>query len=115
MGADFVEKATKTFTKAWDKGLIELGTSDLLTREPSKQRRSGVVDLSAAAKLQQGDRVTVEAIGDGLTVRVGMTTVGQYSAPAPEIVALVQGSCGIADGVVEAVHKPAGIAEISVC
>lgn len=115
MGADFVEKATQSFAKAWDKGLLELGTSDLLTSEPGQQPRCGVVTIGARESLHAGDRVTVESVGDGLAVRSGIRTVGHYASPTPEMLAIVRDSSGIADGVVEVVHETAGVAEVSVC
>jgi hypothetical protein len=35
MGADFLRAAAASFEKGWDKSLVQLGTPDLFTQQPT--------------------------------------------------------------------------------
>ncbi|MFO1100368.1 MAG: hypothetical protein U1E81_19425 [Xanthobacteraceae bacterium] len=115
MGADFIEKATPTFKKSWDRARVALGTADLFTREPSCAARTAAAEIVGRAKLSIGDRVTVEPHGAGLVALRGNTEVARFTKPSAELVKAVNDSCGVAKGVVEQVHDLAGVAEISLC
>lgn len=115
MGAEFVEKATPSFKKSWDKARTALSTADLFTRSPDAACRIAAAEILGSARLEQGDRLTVETQGDTLIARRGNSDVARFNNPAPEIVQAVKDSCGIAKGTVEQVHVLAGVAEISLC
>lgn len=115
MGADFIEKATPSFKKSWDKGRLQLATADLLTREPDCKARSFAADLSNGSMLKRGEAVTVEKEGASLVVRKGNSQVARSDHPPAELLKAVEASCGIAKGTVEETHEAAGVAEISLC
>lgn len=115
MGADFIEKATPTFKKSWDRARVALATADLFTRAPSCAARTAVAEVIGNAKLHAGDCVTVEPQGKVLVALRGNSEVARFTRPAAELVKAVNDSCGIAKGVVVQVHDLAGIAEISLC
>lgn len=115
MGAEFVEKATASFRKSWDKARAVLATADLFTRSPDAACRIAAADILGSARLEQGDRLTVEAQGETLIARRGNSDVARFNNPPPEIVQAVKDSCGVAKGTVEQVHVLAGVAEISLC
>lgn len=115
MGADFIEKATPTFKKSWDRARIALATADLFTRAPPCAARSAAADIIGDAHLQVGDQLTVELENGGLVARRGTKTVARFSNPSADLVRAVETSCGIAKGTVEQVHGLAGVAEISLC
>lgn len=115
MGADFVEKATPSFKKSWDRARIELATADLFTLTPKCASRTAVADVIGNAQLQTGERLTIETLDGALVARRGNRDVARFTNPAPELVQAVESSCGIAKGTVEQVHELAGVAEISLC
>lgn len=115
MGTDFVERATATFKKSWDKGRVAFETADLFTQQPSCAARTAAADLVGKANLQVGDRLTVEADGGALVARRGLTEVARFTNPSAELVNAVETSCGVAKGTVEQVHELAGVVEISLC
>ena len=45
MGADFIEKATPTFKKSWDRARIALATADLFTRAPTGAARLAAAEI----------------------------------------------------------------------
>ena len=115
MGADFIEKATPSFKKSWDRARVALVTADLFTRTPDCVARTAAADIIGSARLEVGDRLTVEAQGSQLIARRGNSDVARFTNPAPELLQAVTASCGIAKGTVEQIHRIAGIAEISLC
>ena len=115
MGADFIEKATPTFKKSWDRARRELATADLFTNPPSSAARTAAAEVIGNAQLKVGDRLTVEAQDGALIARRGNTDVARFTNPAPALVRAVEQSCGVAKGTVEQVHDLAGVAEISLC
>jgi hypothetical protein len=115
MGADFIEKATPSFKKSWDRARVALATADLFTREPICAARSAAAEIVNCAKLRVGDRLTVEPQGETLVALRGNTEVARFTKPSAELVKAVNDSCGMAKGVVEQVHDLAGVAEISLC
>ena len=115
MGIDFIEKATPTFKKSWDRARVELATADLFTRVPACATRTAVADIIGRAQLSVGERLTVEIQDESLVARRGNSKVAHFTKPAPALVQAVKESCGVAKGKVEQVHDVAGVAEISLC
>ena len=71
MGADFIEKATPTFKKSWDRARTTLATADLFTNAPSCAARTAAAEVIGKAQLKVGDRLTVEAQDGALVARRG--------------------------------------------
>lgn len=115
MGIEFIEKATPTFKKSWDRARVELATADLFTQIPDCAARTAVADIVGGTRLEVGQQLTVEVQEGILIARRGNREVARFTDPAPEIVTAVQASCGIAKGTVECVYTLAGVAEISIC
>jgi hypothetical protein len=115
MGADFIRAAAPSFKKAWDKGLIKLGTPDLFTKEPICESRVAVAELNDGATLTPGELLTVQIIGNRLIAMRGLSEVAFFSNPAAELFDAVQSGCGSASGRVETIHEDARVAEISIC
>lgn len=115
MGAELVEKATPSFKKSWDKARTTLATADLFTRSPDPACRTAIADILGSARLERGDRLTIEVQGEMLIARRGNSDVARFNNPASEIVQAVKDSCGVAKGTVEQVHALASVAEISLC
>lgn len=115
MGADFIEKATPTFRKSWDRARVALKTADLFTREPSCAARTALAEILGDARLHVGEHLTVEPQGEGLVALRGNTEVARITKPPADLVKAVEDSRGIAKGVVKQVHELADVAEISLC
>src|SRR5713101_553610 len=66
MGAAFIEKATATFKKSWDRARVALATADLFTRAPNCAARTAAAEIVGNAILHVGDCLTVEPQAGGL-------------------------------------------------
>lgn len=115
MGADFIQKAARAFKRTWDRGRVQLATADLFTREPNSVARTIAGDIVDDARLDEGERLTVELNDQGLVGRRGLRQVLRFDDPPDEILRAVQASCGVALGRVEHVHEVAHVAEVSLC
>lgn len=115
MGSDFIEKATPSFRKSWDRALVELGTADLFTQKLDCVARTAAAELIGNARLEAGESLTVETNGSQLIARRGNSDVAIFTKPPPELFQAVAASCGVAKGTVEQIHPTARIAEISLC
>ena len=115
MGIEFVRKKAKSYRRHWDIGRRDLGIADLFTQEPTSGARLLPFDLSQSADVHVGETVTVETDGCVLIARVRLNEVGRAANPPTELLSAVQGSCGIAKGLIEQVHGLARVAEISLC
>jgi hypothetical protein len=113
MGADFIEKATPTFKKSWDRARVALATADLFTRQPICAARVATAKMVGNEQLRVGDHLTVEPQGGGLVALRGNTEVARFTKPSAELIKAVEDSCGVAKGIVEQIHDLTGIAEIS--
>ena len=115
MGADFIEKATPSFKKSWDKSRVALATADLFTRTPERTRCTIAADIVGSVHLEVGEHLVVEVEAGMLVGRRGTTDVARVSNPSQPTIGAVVASCGIAKGTVEDVHAIAGVVEISLC
>ena len=115
MGADFIEKATPTFRKSWDRARTKLATADLFTREPSSLVCTVVADIFDGEQLTMGELLTVEVEDKSFIVRRGNSKVARIQNPLPILVEAIEKSCGIAQGKVEDVYKISRVADISLC
>lgn len=115
MGVDFIERATPTFAKSWDRARVRLGTAELFTRLPECAARTAAAVIMDGARLATGEHLTVERDGDGLIALRGHSIVARFLDPPEELVLAVENSTGIAKGTVELVHEMAAIAEVSLC
>jgi len=113
MGIEFVRKKAKSYRRRWDIARRDLSIADLFTQEPTSAGRSLPFDLAHSADVHVGDPVTVETDGRVLIARVSLNEVGRAENPPSEILSAVQGSCGIAKGLIEQVHGLARVVEIS--
>src|ERR1700744_5197317 len=104
MGADFIEKATGTFKKSWDRARVALATADLFACKPGEAKCSAVADITENVQLQVGEPLTIELLGQELVAFRGNMKVATFSRPSAEIVRAVEHSCGVAKGEVESVH-----------
>jgi len=115
MGADFLDKATPTFKKSFDRARIKLATADLFTREPTANARTCAADIIGDASFAVGDHVVLEKSANRLIGRRGTREVLTISSPPSELVNAIENSSGVAKGIVKSVHQLAGVVELSTC
>lgn len=115
MGADFIEKATRTFKRTWDRGRLRLGTADLFTRAPECGPRVVAGKILGDVRVKIGDRLTVEVEGGALIGRLGLTPIAEFAGVPEEIIHAIKSSSGVATGQVEQIHELAGVLEVSLC
>jgi hypothetical protein len=115
MGADFIRKAAKTFTKSWDRHRLDLATPTLFTTEPSCVASTVAADIVDGVTLREKERLTVQTLNGQLVALRGLSTVAVINKPSAEIAAALDAACGIAQGTVEHVHTLSGVADISLC
>lgn len=115
MGAEFIRRAAKSFTKRWDESRKALATADLFTREPNCAGRSAPFDVAPNMAVRAGDVVVVEKEGTALVARRGLREVARAVSPPAELLRAVESSCGVAKGTIEQTHYVANVAEISLC
>ncbi|MBO6566367.1 MAG: hypothetical protein JJ956_16560 [Pseudomonadales bacterium] len=114
MGAEFVEKAARSFAKSWDKGKVKLSTADLLTRTPEQQVVVCAADLLGPHIPKIGDQVTVELEGSRMIARDGVNEIAIVNQPSAAVQEALKKSCSIAPGQIEKVHSLAGVIEVSI-
>lgn len=115
MGSDFIEKATPSFKKSWDRHRVELEKSDLFTKQPTCAARTATARIIGKVQLRVRDNLIVEIRDGSLIVMQGNSPVAQFDAPPQEIMEAVKDSCGIAKGTVEQVYNLSGMVDISLC
>jgi hypothetical protein len=115
MGIEFVRKKAKAYRRHFDIGRRDLGIADLFSKETTSVARQLPFDLAQSAEVHVGETVTVEMEGSVLIARIRLNEVGRAENPPNEILSAVQGSCGIAKGLIEQVHGLSRVVEISLC
>lgn len=115
MGSDFIEKATPSFKKSWDRHRVKLGKSDLFTQQPTCTIRTATAEIIGEVELKVGDNLTIEIQENCLIAMRGNSRVSRFNAPPQEIMEGIQKSCGIAKGTVEQVNSLSRTVEISLC
>ena len=115
MGADFLDKATPTFKKSFDRARTKLATADLFTREPTANARTCAADIIGDASFAIGDHVVLEKFENRLIGRQGTREVLKISRPPAELVNAIENSSGVAKGIIQSIHQLAGVVELSTC
>jgi hypothetical protein len=115
MGADFIEKAGRSFRKSWDRGRVERATADLFTRAPECSNPTGMAEVRTGVVLKNGEQLVVQLSEAGLVARRGIVEVARFVNPPIAVLQVVEQGCGIGRGEVQAYHTQSRVAEISVC
>ena len=115
MGMDFLRKAAKSFHKGLDQSRVELGTPDLLTRQPDCEPRAYAASIRANGTLRPGEDLSVRLQGGRIVAQRGMDIVAEFDSPPTELVKALNESFGEACGTVTHVYDIANTAEITIC
>lgn len=115
MGSEWERKRAQGFKKGLDKRLVELGTPNLFTQQPERAARTVAADIAEGTSVEEGQSLTVQKIGSRLAVMRGLQEIGELLNPPSEIISAIEGSFGVAKGIVRAFHEEAAVAEIAIC
>lgn len=115
MGTEFLNRTKKTIAKHVDAKRVALSTPTLFTVIPTNRPRSAVISLAAEVSVANGEALLVETCGGRVSVRRGNSLVGSYDNPSNDVISAIEQSGGVANGVVQRVHKLSKKAEITLC
>ncbi len=115
MGADFIERAARTFRRTWDSERVRLATPTLFTRNPETAPRTIAGTLLGDARASTGEHVTIDLDGKQLVARRGLVLIAAFPDPPADVLRAMEGSFGVATGQIEEVHPISGVVEVSLC
>ena len=114
MGADFKEKARRTFEKCWDKAAVEANTPDLFCKSAEKADSRYEAETLGSYKVQIGDSVCIR-VEDGKVIgRKGITPVMNIPAPTACLIQSINEGCNIACASVVGVDPISGVVEVTI-
>lgn len=113
MGAEFLARTRKTIVKHIDAKRAALATPDLLTNTPKDQPRCSIASVAPGANVKDGEVLIVEARNGALSARRGNSIVANFDNPGSDLVAAISKSGGVANGVVQRVHRLSKKVEVS--
>lgn len=114
MGADFKEKAKKSFEKSWDKAAVAANTPDLFRKAteggPLRYEAELIGDASAAV----GDTCYGKIENGQVIGRIGISPVLTIAAPTPGLLQSISAGCDIARINIVAADPISGVLEVTV-
>lgn len=114
MGLDFLRRAAKGFTKAWDRGRTSLAAPSLFTRYPESRTRTVITELLPDCHVKVGAEVAVCFAGDQLILVEETSQIGCLKNPPPDLVAAVREAGGYALGQIKQFNPLSGTADVEV-
>jgi hypothetical protein len=115
MGLDYIRAHTgKPWRKRWNGGLNRLKAPTLLDLTMTEAARTMTAELNAGARVKAGDKLIVQSASDGLTVSVGLRSIGRIANPSTELSTAIREGGGYAEGVLHRVGLFGDTAELSV-
>jgi hypothetical protein len=114
MGADFLSKTAKTYTKAWDRGRAALDMPQLFDDEPEMARRCYLAMPLHGQHFFIGAEYVVVCMDDEMQLLSGNEMVGALvGLPAEVANAIVHKGCGCAVATVQNVAEVSGAADVT--
>lgn len=114
MGADFKEKAKKSFEKCWDMAAVAANTPDLFSKVLEHAPHRFEAELLANVAVTIGETVAVRMEGNSLIGRRGLSPVLKIANPSADLVASIAGGCNIACANVVAADPISGLFEVTI-
>ncbi|SHM66752.1 hypothetical protein SAMN05518668_11638 [Sphingobium sp. YR657] len=114
MGADFKEKAKRTFEKCWDKAALAANTPDLFSRTADRAPSRFEAEAISGASIAIGDSFSVRMEGNELVGRRGTSPVIRLSNPSQTLVSSIAQGCNIARADIVASDPISGIFEVTI-
>jgi len=113
MGADFPEKAAKTFKKSWDRGRCELNMENLFSKLASRESRRFMALPEHGCTLSPGQRMTAEMRSGQLVLTQGFSVLAVSASPPADIAQALSDGCGVAPAVVTQAYPLSGMIEVT--
>lgn len=114
MGLDFIRRASKGFTKAWDRGRVSLAQPTLFTRHPESRRRTVIAELSPGCRVSVGMELMVCVDGERLILLEEISEVGCVECPPADSVDAIRTTGGHALGHVVCINPISGTADVEI-
>lgn len=113
MGLDFIRRAAKGFTKAWDRGRTNLAIPSLFSRNPQLGRRSVIVEFQDFTPCV-GAEYPVCFNGPDLVMLHENHCVGLLKSPPSDLVDAVRDVGGTALGQITRFNPISGTGDVEV-
>jgi len=114
MGLDFIRRAAKNFTKAWDRGRTSLAQPSLFARHPESRRRTVIAELAPGCTPQVGAEFAVCADGPRLILLDETNPIGCLQNPPQDLVDAVHAAGGYALGQITCFNPISGTADVEI-
>ena len=114
MGLDFIRRASKGFTKAWNRSKAELSQPTLFTQYPECRTRSVIADLDERAKLSEGTHIVVCVQGSKLILVQEKSRVGVVEHPPADLLGSIHQAGDCALGHVVRINPLSGTADVEI-
>jgi len=114
MGTDFIQRVGKTLKRSWDEGRTRMAAPNLTTRELIGGTRGVAATVVSGAQLTPGEAVTLEADGNAVVVRRGITVIARNSSPTEGALEALRRHQNILPGTVSVIHSISGTVEVTV-
>ena len=114
MGADFKEKAKRTFEKSWDKAAVEANTPDLFSKRAEKTDSRFEAETMAGHAVSVGESLCVRIEEGRIVGRKGITPVITIPAPTAHLLQSIADGCNIAGANVVSVDAISGVVEVTI-
>ena len=114
MGLDFIRRAAKNFTKAWDRGRTSLAHPSLFARSPEARRRTAIAEIVPGCTPQAGAEFAVQAEGPRLILLDQMIPIGCLQSPPQDLVDAVHAAGGFALGQITCFNPISGTADVEI-
>lgn len=114
MGADFKEKAKKSFEKCWDTAAVEANTPDLFCRTPDRAPHRFEAEAIGNVAIFVGESVAVRMEGGALVGRRGVSPILTIAHPSAGLVESIAQGCNIARADVVAADPISGVFEVTI-
>lgn len=114
MGADFKEKARKSFEKCWDKAAVKANTPDLFSRTADHAPNRYEAEAMVGSAIAVGESLCVRVEGEKVVGRRGLSPVLTIPAPPAELIASIAEGCNVARADVVAADPISGVLEVTI-
>lgn len=114
MGADFKQKAKRSFEKCWDAAAVQAHTPDLFCKNPDHAPNRFEAEAIGNAAVLVGETVAVRMESGSLIGRRGLSPVLTIANPSPDLVASIAKGCNIARADVVAADPISGVFEVTI-
>lgn len=114
MGADFKQKAKRSFEKCWDTAAVEANTPDLFCKTPDHAPNRFEAEAIGNAAILVGEAVALRMEGGALVGRRGVSPVLTIASPSAALVESIAQGCNIARADVVAADPISGVFEVTI-